>query len=104
MLLLKTDLGVFSKEVLTVTAVLNVNYGFVKRLFAASNIGVVCSVVRTGSHGREEIWCSQPCACEITALRSTWFLCGFFLSLSMSMSMPMLMPMSLKFRQLRNDL
>lgn len=94
MLLLKTDLGIFSKEVLTATAVLNVNYGFVKCLFAASDIGVACSAVRTGSRGREEI-----CACEITALWSTWFLCGFFLS--MSVSMPMFF---LKFGHLGNDL
>lgn len=48
MLLLKTDLGIFSKEVLTVTAVSNVNYDFVKCLFAASDISVVSSAVRTG--------------------------------------------------------
>lgn len=100
MLLLKTGLGIFSKEVLTVTAVLNANYGFVKSLFAARALGVVCSAVRAGSRGRGETWCTQPRACETTALWSTWFLCGFFLS----MPMPMSMPMFLKSGQLRNDL
>lgn len=62
MLLLKTDLGIFSKEVLTATVVLNVNYGFVKHRSAGSGTREVRSAVRTPSRGREEIWCSQPCA------------------------------------------
>lgn len=61
MLLLKTGLGIFSKEVLTVTAILNANYGFVKSLFAASDIGVVSLQPGLDPRQRGDLVESAPC-------------------------------------------
>lgn len=68
---MKTGLGIFSKEVLTLTVGLNVNCGFVKHLFTAGDEqqrGAVSPVpLRSRPFGAHGSTVASPCLCPCSS-------------------------------------